>query len=220
MAKSILVIGLGLFGQKVVAKLNALGVEVMAVDQLEELVDAMKDQVVDSQIGDCTDPDFIKSLDIPSFDSCIVAIGDNFQASLETTSLLKEAGAKNVISRASQDIQEKLLLRIGADHVVYPEKQSAEWTAVISSSAGIVDYYSIDMGGKYGECEVAIPKNWLGKTIRELDIRRNYGINIVALKREGEMVDQADFPEEALQPNETLIVFGSQEVIRKLFSGE
>ncbi|MFW5669087.1 MAG: potassium channel family protein, partial [Acetivibrio ethanolgignens] len=128
--KSILLIGLGRFGRHAARKLDEMGHEVLAVDKDEERVQAALPFVTNSQIGDSTDENFLKSLGINNFDVCIVAIGDNFQSSLETTSLLKELGAKLVVSRAARDVHAKFLLRNGADHIVYPEKQLALWTAI------------------------------------------------------------------------------------------
>ena len=128
--KNILLIGLGRFGRHVAIQLNDLGHEVMAVDNNEERVNEVLPFVTNAQIGDSTNADFLKSLGIGNFDVCMVTIGGNFQNSLETTSLLKELGAKTVVSRAERDVQKKFLLRNGADEVVYPEKQIAEWAAI------------------------------------------------------------------------------------------
>ena len=128
--KNILLIGLGRFGRHVAIQLNNLGHEVMAVDNNEERVNEVLPFVTNAQIGDSTNADFLKSLGIGNFDVCMVTIGGNFQNSLETTSLLKELGAKTVVSRAERDVQKKFLLRNGADEVVYPEKQIAEWAAI------------------------------------------------------------------------------------------
>ena len=121
--KSILLVGLGRFGRHIAEKLNALNHQVMAVDRREGRVDAILPFVTNAQIGDSTNPDFLTSLGIRNFDFCIVAIGDDFQSSLETTSLLKELGAKLVVSRAASDVHAKFLLRNGADEIIYPEKQ-------------------------------------------------------------------------------------------------
>ena len=123
--KSILLIGLGRFGKHVAMHLHNLGHQVMAIDSTEERVNAVLPYVTEAQIGDSTNESFLSSLGIRNFDACIVAIGDNFQSSLETTSLLKELGAKLVVSRASSDVHQKFLLRNGADQVVYPEQQLA-----------------------------------------------------------------------------------------------
>ena len=138
--KSILLIGLGRFGRHIAMKLDELHHQVMAVDTDEKRVEAVLPYVTNAQIGDATDEEFLSSLGVRNFDVCIVAIGDNFQSSLETTSLLKELGAGYVVSRAARDVQAKFLLRNGADEVVYPEKQLAAWTAIRYSADHIFDY--------------------------------------------------------------------------------
>lgn len=140
--KSILLIGLGRFGRHIAMKLDELHHQVMAVDTDEKRVEAVLPYVTNAQIGDATDEEFLSSLGVRNFDVCIVAIGDNFQSSLETTSLLKELGAGYVVSRAARDVQAKFLLRNGADEVVYPEKQLAAWTAIRYSADHIFDYVS------------------------------------------------------------------------------
>lgn len=137
--KSILLIGLGRFGKHIAMHLNHLGHQVMAVDTSEERVEAVLPLVTNAQIGDSTNADFLESLGVRNYDVCIVAIGNNFQSSLETTSLLSELGARFVVSRAATDVQEKFLLRNGANEVVYPEKQLAKWTAIRYSADHILD---------------------------------------------------------------------------------
>ncbi len=181
--KSILLIGIGLLGKHIAVHLNELGHEVMAVDSNEERVNEVMPFVTSAQIGDSTNAEFLRSLGIGNYDICIVTISDNFQDSLETTSLLKELGAKCVVSRAERDVQEKFLLRNGADHVVYPEKQIAKWTAMRYTTDHIFDYIEIDR--QHAIFEVEIPESWIGKSIGELDIRRKYGINILATKQDG-----------------------------------
>ena len=138
--KSILLIGLGRFGKHIAMELHSLGHQVMAVDHNEERVNEVLSFVTSAQIGDSTSEDFLSSLGVRNFDVCIVAIGNNFQSSLETTSLLKELGARLVVSRAARDVHAKFLLRNGADEVVYPEKQLAKWTAIRCSSDHIRDF--------------------------------------------------------------------------------
>ena len=128
--KSILLIGLGRFGRHIAIHLDQLGHQVMAVDNSDERAEAVLPFVTNAQIGDSTNGEFLESLGVRNYDVCIVAIGHDFQSSLETTSLLKEMGAKLVISRATTDVQEKFLLRNGADEVIYPEKQLAKWVAI------------------------------------------------------------------------------------------
>ena len=170
--KSILLIGLGRFGRHIAIKLDELNHQVMAVDNNESRVEAVLPYVRNAQIGDATNEDFIRSLGVRNFDVCIVAIGDNFQSSLETTSLLKELGAKMVVSRAARDVHAKFLLRNGADEVVYPEKQLASWTAIRYSADHIFDYVELDE--EHGIFEISIPDAWIGKTVGDLDIRKEY----------------------------------------------
>ena len=181
--KSILLIGLGRFGRHIAIKLDELNHQVMAVDNNESRVEAVLPYVRNAQIGDATNEDFIRSLGVRNFDVCIVAIGDNFQSSLETTSLLKELGAKMVVSRAARDVHAKFLLRNGADEVVYPEKQLASWTAIRYSADHIFDYVELDE--EHGIFEISIPDAWIGKTVGELDIRKEYNVNIMALRCNG-----------------------------------
>ena len=212
--KSILLIGLGRFGRHIAIKLQELGHEVMAIDNQEHRIDAALPYVTNAQIGDSTDEEFLTYLGVRNFDVCIVAIGDDFQSSLETTSLLKELGAKMVVSRAARDVHAKFLLRNGADEVVYPEKQLAAWTAIRYSSDHIFDY--IELSGGYSIFEVSIPDSWIGKSIAQLDVRRNYNINIMALKRDGN-VDMNITPDMVLNSDETLLVLGKNKDIQKCF---
>lgn len=212
--KNILLIGLGRFGRHIALQLNKLGHEVMAVDSNEERVNEILPIVTNAQIGDSTNTEFLKSLGIGNFDVCIVTIGGNFQNSLETTSLLKELGAKLVVSRAERDVQEKFLLRNGADEVVYPEKQVANWAAIRYTADHIRDY--IEVGEAHAIFEVEVPKGWIGKTVGELDIRRKYSINIMATKENGK-INMAVSPETVLTDNITLLVLGAYKELQKCF---
>ena len=201
--KSILLIGLGRFGRHIAIKLDELNHQVMAVDNNESRVEAVLPYVRNAQIGDATNEDFIRSLGVRNFDVCIVAIGDNFQSSLETTSLLKELGAKMVVSRAARDVHAKFLLRNGADEVVYPEKQLASWTAIRYSADHIFDYVELDE--EHGIFEISIPDAWIGKTVGELDIRKKYNVNIMALRCNG-VLDMNIASETLLGDDQTMLV--------------
>lgn len=212
--KSILLIGLGRFGRHVAKTLNKLKHQVMAIDVREERVDAVLPYVTNAQIGDCTNYDFMESLGIRDFDLCIVAIGDNFQSSLETTALLKELGAQFVVSRAARDVHAKFLLRNGADDIVYPEKQLASWTAIRYSSDHIFDY--IALNSQYAIYEVDIPEDWIGVSIGQLDIRNRHNINILALKLDGEL-DLAFGADTRILPQQRMIVLGKNEDVQEVF---
>ena len=209
-----LLIGLGRFGRHIAQKLNDLNHEVMAVDQNEQRVNEALPYVTNAQIGDSTSEEFLSSLGIRNFDACSVTIGDNFQNSLETASLLKELGAKKVIARASRGVQEKFLLRNGADEVVYPEKQLAAWTAIRCTSDHILDYIELD--GDYSMFELEIPEQWNGKTIIQLNIRKKYGINILGIRENGRL-NMNITPDTCLDSGKSILVLGKQKDIQKCF---
>ncbi len=212
--KSILLIGLGRFGKHIAMKLNELNHQIMAVDQSETLVQDVLPYVTSAQIGDSTSPAFLRSLGVDNYDVCIVAIGNNFQSSLETTSLLKELGAKMVVSRASTDVQEKFLLRNGADEVVYPEKQLANWTAIRYSADHLLDYIELD--GEHGVFEVTIPNAWIGKSIVQLDIRKKFHVNIMGIRSDSKL-NLAITADTMLSPGMTLLVLGRYKDVQKCF---
>ncbi len=212
--KSILLIGLGRFGRHIAIKLNELDHEVLAIDRVEERVNAVLPYVTSAQIGDSTNEEFIKTLGVRNFDVCIVGIGEDFQGSLETTSLLKEMGAQYVVSRAARDIHAKFLLRNGADEIVYLEKQLANWTAIRYSSDHIFDYIELDE--EHAIFEIEVPDSWVGKTIGEIDIRKKYNINIMALKSEGKL-ELSITPATMLTGDVRMMVLGSIKDIHKCF---
>ena len=212
--KNILLIGLGRFGKHIAVNLSKLGHEIMAVDIDEERVNEALPLVTNAQIGDSTNTEFLKSLGIGNYDVCIVTIGSNFQNSLETTSLLKELGANLVVARAERDVQEKFLLRNGADEVVYPEKQVANWAAIRYTADHILDYIEVD--DSHAIFEVEVPESWIGKTIGHLDIRKKYNINILAVKESG-TINMAISPDIVLKDSYTLLVLGENKSLQKCF---
>ena len=213
--KPVLLIGLGRFGRHIAMKLNELNHQVMAVDKDEDKVDAVLPYVTNAQIGDSTSQEFLASIGVRNFDLCIVAIGDNFQSSLETASLLKDLGAKKVIARAERDVQAKFLLRNGADDVVYPEKQMAVWTAIRYSSDHILDY--IALGDDHAIFEIEVPGNWVGKTIGQLDVRKRYHVSIMAIKQQGKFSMTVITPDTTLPADSSILVLGTQRNIQKCF---
>ena len=212
--KSVLLIGLGRFGRHIAVKLDQMHHEIMAVDKNEDRVNSVLPYVTNAQIGDATNEEFMESLGVNNFDVCIVAIGDDFQSSLETTALLKELGANHVVSRASSERQAKLLLKIGADEIVYPEKQLADWTAIRYASNNIFNY--IELTPEYSIYETAIPADWLGKSILELDARKKYAVNILATKENGK-INPIVLPSTVLTRDMTLLVLGAYKNVKKCF---
>lgn len=186
----------------------------MAVDKNEKRVNAVLPFVMNAQIGDATNEEFLESLGVNNFDVCIVAIGDDFQRSLETTSLLKELDAKKIVSRAAREVHAKFLLRNGADEIVYPERQLADWTAIRYTADHILDYIELD--SDHAIFEIAVPEKWIGKTVIEADVRKKHGINIMAIKRDGKM--NLNFaPETSFIPGDTILVLGDTKNIQKCF---
>ena len=212
--KSILLIGINNFGTMIAKHLHDLGHQVLAVDRDEARINAILPLVTGAQIGDSTNEAFLRSLGINNFDVCIVTIGSDFQSSLETTSLLKELGGRLVVSRADREVQAKFLLRNGADEVINPEKQIAQWAAIRYASNHILDYINLD--DDHAIYEVSVPKDWIGKSIGQIDIRKRYGINILAIKENGKM-NLSVTPETILNENKTMLVLGERKSMQKCF---
>lgn len=212
--KSVLLIGLNHFGVYMAKELRALGHQVMAVDKREDRIDAVLPFVTDAQIGDSTNEAFLRSLGVNNYDVCLVAIGNDFQSSLETASLLKELGAGLVVARADREVQEKFLLRNGADEVINPEKQIAQWAAIRYASNHILDYVKLDED--HAIFEVTMPRDWVGKTVGEIDIRKRYGINIMAVKENGRM-NLTVTPDTVLTGSRTMLVLGERRAIQRCF---
>ncbi len=211
--KSFLIIGMGHFGHHLCRSLAKMDCEIMIADKEEDALEDMLPYVVSAKIGDCTNIEVLKTFDIPSFDTCFVCMGENFQNSLEITSLLKECGAKKVISKADRDIQEKFLLRNGADAVIYPEKNMAERFAVRESSEHIFDY--INLGSDYSIFEIDMLDRWIGKTVKELNFRVKYNLAVLATKK-GDHVTPVISGDSVFNEGEHLLVLGKEEDVRKL----
>lgn len=211
--KTVLIIGLGEFGSHIAKRMNDLRCEVMAVDINEERINAILPYVTNARIGDSTNEEFLRSLGVGNYDICIVALGGLFQSSLETTSLLKELGAPKVICRATNDVQMKFLLKNGADEVVYPEKQMALRIATKYASDSILDFIQLD--NNYSIYEIRIPKDWIGKTLVQIDIRKKYNINVLTIKRNGRVFIPS--PEMQLTTGDIAFVMGESKDIQKCF---
>ena len=211
--KSILVIGLGRFGRHLCQKFMSLHNEVMIVDRDEAAVTALAGDGTSAQIADCTDETVLRSLGVQNFDLCFVCIGSDFQSSLLITALLKDMGARRVISKANRDIHARLLLRNGADEVVYPERDSAERIAVRLSAEHVFNY--IELTDEYSIYEIPPLPHWPGHTVRELDVRNKYRINILAIKRDDELrpMPGADY---LFTGDEHVLALMSKEDARKL----
>lgn len=212
--KSILVIGIGRFGQHLCENLGKLDNQIMAVDMSEERLEPVLPYVVSAKIGDCTNEMVLKSLGVDNFDICFICIGNNFQNSLEVTSMIKEMGAKYVVSKANRDIHARLLLKNGADEVVYPDRDVAEKAAVRYSANQVFDYTELSAGVSI--YEILPLQAWVGKSIKDLNIRRVYGISIIGVKHpEGQMMmlPGADY---VIEKDVHMMVLGKQEDAEKI----
>ena len=213
--KSILVIGLGRFGYHLALKFAELGNDVMVADIDDELVERYSNEFEDSRICDCSDENVIESLGVSNFDYCVVAVGTNFQSAMEITALLKEFGAKCVIAKAGSARHAALLKKIGADQVIYPERDVAQKTAIRLNVKNIFDY--IELTDDYAVYEIPVPADWVGKTVGTVDVRRKYSLNIIAVKRSGKLDTEltADY---VFLADEHLVVIGRADRVYKLAS--
>ena len=210
---SVLIIGVGQFGSHIAKRMEELRCEVMAVDISEERINEILPHVTNARIGDSTNEEFLRSLGVRDYDVCIVALGSLFQSSLETTSLLKELGAKKVISRATNDVQMKFLLSNGADEVVYPEEQMALRIATRYASDSILDFIHLD--NSYSIYEMKVPKEWYGKTLSQIDIRKKYRINVLTIKRNKKVFIPS--PDTEIITDDIAFVIGELKDIQKCF---
>lgn len=183
--KSVLIIGMGRMGRHLATKMQELGNEVMVIDKNPEIIEGLSVTYTNESIGDCTNESVIRALGVNNFDICFVSIGDDFQSSLVITSLLKQYGAQLVVAKAKQDIQADLLKKIGADEVVYPEREVAEKLAVRYNSRNVFDF--VRLTSEYAIYEIPIRPTWVGCTISEINVRRKYQINIIAVKNQNEL---------------------------------
>lgn len=213
--KSILVIGMSRFGHHLAKKMQELGNELMIVDIDEERIERYAPEFPDSQIGDCTDETVINALGVKNFDLIFVTMSDDFQSSLVVTSLLKKAGAPRVIATASRDIQTDILKKIGADEVIDPDKEISEKLAVRFNANNISDYVPLASG--YGIYEMPIPQDWAGRSVGDIDVRRKYKINIIAVKSNDRLhpVQGADY---IFKYDDKIIVIGTSADVFKTAS--
>ncbi len=208
--KSILLIGMGKFGCTLGEKLLGMGDDVMIVDKNEDAVNSLAGKYDNALIANCMVLDNLEQLDIPAFDVCIVAIGDDFQSSLEITSNLKDLGAKYVISRATTQIQRKFLMRVGADEVIYPDWDIAEKLAVKLNSENVINY--IDLDAVFSIFEIAVPAKWIKKKLIDINPRVKFGMNILTVKKGTEMITNID-GNYVFEEGDQVLVFGNSDRI-------
>lgn len=212
--KSVLIIGLGRFGHHLTQNMLELGNDVMIIDIDERKMEDLVPYATNAKIGDCTNPEVLRSLGIANFDLIFVCIGTNFQSSLEITSLVKEMGGKHVVSKATRDIQAKFLLRNGADEVIYPEKDIAEKCAERYSMNNVFDYIELDDDSAI--YEIPPMQEWIGKSIREADIAHRYRVMVLGVRDPGDKTRIMPSADYVIDGEEHLIVLAARDAITKL----
>ena len=211
--KSVLIIGLGRFGRHMAQKFIENGHEVMAIDINEDRADDAVGDIQQILIGDATEERFMESIGVRNFDLAVCAVGENFQTVLEITVLLKDLGCKYIVARATRDVHKKLLLRNGADYVVYAEREVAERLAIKFGADNIFDY--IELTPEIGIYEIAVPQKWLNKSMVDLSIRTIYHVSVLAIKKQ-EKIFPLPHPTHVFEADESVMVMGTMEDIRNI----
>jgi len=216
MERDICVIGLGIFGYEVAIRLEKEGFDVLAVDRDRQRIEATKDFVTAAVVADITDIDALKELAVEKFDQVVLGLGSSFEDMILGTTYLKKLGVKRIIARANTAIQQEILLKIGADEVILPEKQSAERLAKQLALPNIKELLELD--ADLGLAEIEIKEQFAGKSIKDLDLRRRYRITALLIKRDGEKARIITDPSVTLNAGDLLVVVGTEENINKVFS--
>ena len=211
--KNYVVIGCGRFGSSVAKTLYSLGHEVLAIDKNEEKVQNIAEQVTHAVEADCTDENVLRSLGIRNFDVAVISIGSDIQSSIMATLIAKELGVHYVLCKAQNELQAKVLYKIGADRVVFPERDMGIRVARNLVSQNVLEYIELDP--HYSIAEIVAPSKWIGKTIGALDLRANYGINVMAVKH-GMQINISPEADDVLKPGDILVVIGKNEQINKV----
>jgi trk system potassium uptake protein TrkA len=212
---SFVILGLGRFGQSVAKTLYDLGCEVLVIDENEELIQSIYNHVTHAIIGNVTDKNVLKSAGIKNFDAAVVSTGKNLETSIIVTQILKEMGMGYILAKTQNDLHARVLTKLGADRVVFPEHDMGVRIAHNLVSTNIIDY--IELSPDYSIVEINLPANWEGKTLYELDIRAKYGINIIAIKN-GLQINVAPTADYVTNRNDLLVVIGLNSAIDKLNS--
>ncbi|MTI62219.1 MAG: TrkA family potassium uptake protein [Firmicutes bacterium] len=211
--KQYIVIGLGNFGTSVALTLNKNGYNVLAIDKDNEKVHTIAGNVTQAIEADATDQMALQTLGVGNFDIAVVSIGDNTHANALTTVILKELGVPYVIVKAQDSLHGHLLIKLGADKIVYPERDMGVKIAHNLISQNILDF--LELSPDYGIIELPVPDRMIGKNLRELEIRSKYNVNVIAVKR-GEDIKISMLTELSIESGDIIVVFGSNNDLRKL----
>ena len=211
--KQFVVIGLGRFGSSVAKTLYELGNDVMAIDADEEVIQEIADSVTHAVQADSTDENTLKALGISNFDVAVVTIGSNVQTSIMTALLIKELGVKNILAKAHNELHAKVLQKIGVDKVIFPERDMGVRVAHNLVATSILDY--IELSPDYSIAEIISSSDWVGKSLKELNMRAKYGISIMALKRDNE-INVSPLAEDIIQEGDVIVAIGGTEELNEL----
>lgn len=211
--KQFVVIGCGRFGASVATSLYSLGYDVLAIDKDGEKIQDISDSVTHAVQADAIDENALRTIGIRNFDVAIVSIGTDIQASIMATLIAKELGVKRVIAKAQNDLHGKVLKKIGADRVVYPEREMGSRVAHNLVSTNILDY--IELAPDYSIAEMSTLKEWVGKTLKELKLPTKFGVNVMAIKH-GEDINISPYADDKIREEDILIIIGSNEDLRKI----
>ncbi|WP_373899039.1 TrkA family potassium uptake protein [Haloimpatiens sp. FM7315] len=213
--KQYVVIGLGRFGSSVAETLYKLGNDVLAVDSDEDVIQSISDRVTHAVQADATDENSLKALGIKNFDVAVISIGSNMQSSVMATLLAKELGVSHIIAKANDKLHAKVLFKIGADRVIFPERDMGVRVAHNLVSSNILDY--IELSSEYSIAEIVTPAEWQGKSLVDLNVRSNYGINVMAIKK-GDYIDISPSAEDIIEQGDVIVAIGSIEDLNRLES--
>lgn len=212
--KNFIVMGCGRFGSSVATTLYELGHDVLAIDDSEDIIQNLSDKVTHAVQADCTDENALKALGLSNFDVAVVSIGTDLHSSIMATLLAKENGVPYVLCKATDERQAKVLYKIGADEVVFPERDMAVRVARNLISRNITEYIELDP--QYSIAEIAIPSRWIGKNLQQLNLRVKYGLNVIAFKRNGLIDITPDPKRKSFQKDDLLVVIGKVEAIEEI----
>ena len=203
--KSYIVIGLGRFGSQAAKRLCELGCEVLAIDHNSELVQPIANQVTQAVVADARDKEVLRALGAKDFQCAIVAIGDNLADSVLATMNLKELGVPYIVCKASDETHRQVLMKLGADRVVIPEQEHADRLAKNLSSPNVLDY--IELSEEYGIIEIPAPKAWVGKSLKELNVRAKLDVNIIAVEK-GRKINVSPAADYRIEAEDVMVVLG------------
>ncbi len=213
--KSVLIIGMSKLGRHLAEKTAELGNDVVIVDSDEKAVENMAGMFTDVVIGDCTSEALLSSLGVSNFDVCFVTVGENFQASIEITSILNDMGAEHIVAKASSERQAQVLKKVGANEVFFPEKMIANKLAVQYNANNIFDF--VALSDEYAIFEIPVLDKWVGESLGNLDIRKRYHINIIAVKNKNILTPNLDLSY-VFKAEDHIMVIGKNGDVFKLVS--